>query len=151
MRNKATILATACVMILVVVFFEFYVFRPPIQQTSSDTTVIDGNAYSIKPTPYGIFTIRFFEFLSNGEMDAMSLTCFLSYPNEPTPGNFQAEPSGTIQIAGPPPPFGDIMINGWLYSQIATNLTAFTMPKSTITLWTETPNEPIPASAQVQH
>jgi hypothetical protein len=151
MGNKATILATACVVILVVVFFEFYVFRTSVKQTLSDTTVIDGNVYSIKPTPYGIFTIRFFEFLSNGEMDAMSRTCFLLYPNEPTPGNFQAEPSGTIQILGPPPPWGEIMIDGWLYSQIATNLTAFTVPKSTITLWTETSNEPIPANAQVQH
>ena len=35
MGKKATILVTVCVMITVVVFFEFFVFRTPVQQTIS--------------------------------------------------------------------------------------------------------------------
>ena len=149
MRKKVIILTAICVTILVVAFFEFCVFRTPILQTSSYTTVINGNEYSTKPTPYGVFTIRFFEFLSNGDMSPESCTCFLLYPNESTTGNFQAEPSDTIQVVGPPPPWGDVMINSWLYSQILTDLTAFRVPISNITLWTETANEPIPTNAQI--
>lgn len=64
MRNKAIILVTVCVAvaILVIVFFEFLVSKTPVQQASIDTTVIDGVSYSTKPTPYGIFTIRFLDF-----------------------------------------------------------------------------------------
>jgi len=36
MRKKATVLVTACVMILVVVFFEFYVFGASTKRTTSD-------------------------------------------------------------------------------------------------------------------
>ena len=35
MRQKTTILAIACVIILVVVFFEFYVFKTPMQETTT--------------------------------------------------------------------------------------------------------------------
>lgn len=123
MRNKAIILVTVCVAvaILVIVFFEFFVSKTPVQQASIDTTVIDGVSYSTKPTPYGIFTIRFFEFLPNGGMSAHSRMCWLLYFNEPAPPRILAEPSGTLQIAGPPGPFGDVMIDGWLYSQEPTN------------------------------
>lgn len=117
------------------------------QQASINTTVIDGVSYSTKPTPYGIFTIRFFEFLPNGGMSAHSRTCWLLYFNEPTPPKILAEPSGTLQIPGPPGPLGDAMINGWLYSQVPTNFTEFTLPPSTTKCWTETAFEPIPANA----
>ncbi len=152
MRNKAIILVTVCVAvaILVIVFFEFFVSKTPVQQASIDTTVIDGVSYSTKPTPYGTFTIRFFEFLPNGGMSAHSRMCWLLYFNEPAPPKILAEPSGTLQIAGPPGPLGDVMIDGWLYSQEPTNFTEFTLPPSTTKCWTETAFEPIPANAQVQ-
>jgi len=151
-RNKAIILVTVCVAvaILVIVFFEFFGCKTPVQQASIDTTVIDGVSYSTKPTPYGIFTIRFFEFLPNGGMSAHSRMCWLLYFNEPAPPKILAEPSGTLQIAGPPGPLGDVMIDGWLYSQVSTNFTEFTLPPSTTKCWTETAFEPIPANAQVQ-
>lgn len=133
-----------------IVFFEFFVSKTPVQQASIDTTVIDGVSYSTKPTPYGIFTIRFFEFLPNGGMSAHSRMCWLLYFNEPAPPKILAEPSGTPQIAGPPGPLGDVMMDGWLYSQVQTNFTEFTLPPSTTKCWTETAFEPIPANAQVQ-
>jgi hypothetical protein len=152
MRKKAIVLVTVCitVAILVIVFFEFFVSKTPVQQASIDTTVIDGVSYSTKPTPYGIFTIRFFEFLPDGGMSAYSRTCWLLYFNEPTPPKIIAEPSDTPQFLGVPGLLEDVMIDCWLYSQRPANFTKFIYPPSTILLWTETPNEPIPANAQVQ-
>jgi hypothetical protein len=152
MRNKAIIVVTVCiaVAILLIVSFEFFLPKTPVQQASADTTVINGVSYSTKPTPYGIFVVRFFEFLPDGGMSMHSRTCWLLYFDEPTPPKILAEPSGTPQIAGGPGPSGDIMIDGWLYSQIPTGFTAFTLPPSTVKCWTETAFEPLPANAQVQ-
>jgi hypothetical protein len=83
-------------------------------------------------------------------MSAHSRMCWLLYFNEPAPPKILAEPSGTPQIAGPPGPLGDVMMDGWLYSQVPTNFTEFTLPPSTTKCWTETAFEPIPANAQVQ-
>lgn len=154
MRYKAVILVTVCVTVavLVIVLFETPAQKPAVQQASKDTTVIDGVSYSTRPTPFGMFTIRYFEFLPDGNLSMRSWTCWLLYFNESTPfgGSAGAEPSGTIQVPGPPPPWGDIMIDGWLYSQIPTNFIEFTLPPSTIKCWTETVFEPIPANAQIQ-
>lgn len=153
MSKKADVLLTACIIvaILVIVFLGFSISKIPAQQASTDTTKIDGVLYSTKPTPYGIFIIRFFELLPNGGMSAESEVCWLLYYNEPTPPNIRAEPSGTIQMAGPPLPDGDVMTNGWLYSQTPTNFIKFTLPPSTTKYWTETIFEPIPPNAQIQH
>jgi hypothetical protein len=151
MRSKAIILAAVCIAfaILVIVLFETP-SRKPVPQATKDTVVIDGVLYSTKPTPYGIFTMRFFGFLPDGTLQAESRTLWLLYFNEPTPSNIRAEPSGTIQVLGPPGPGGEMMIDGWLYSQSPTCLTKFVVPPSTILLWTETPGEPIPENAQIQ-
>jgi hypothetical protein len=150
MREKAIVLVVVCIVIavLVAIFFESFVFKTSTQQATTDTTVIDGVLYSAKQTPYGVLMVRFYEFLPDGTLQGASIVCWLLYPNEPTPLNIQAEPTGTIQIAGPPGPGGDVMIDGWLYSQSPTNFVEFTWPPSTIKLWTETFSEPVPANAQ---
>jgi hypothetical protein len=147
MRQKIIIFVIMCVAVAVSIeglfgFFGFLIFR-------SRTTFIDGIPYSNNPTPYGIFTIRFFDLLDNGYLQPASMMRWLLYFSEPTPPNVHAQPSGTIQVAGPPPPWGDVMISGWLYSQLATNFTEFAMPQSSKTFWTETSKEPIPPNAQI--
>jgi hypothetical protein len=162
MRKKVIILTAICVMVLVAVFFDFYVFRSPMQQNTSNTTVIDGNVYSTEPTPYGCFLIGYFTLLPEAESQPSggmlwhNQICWLLTPIETMPS---ASPEDLEVVKGnnpfammDPDPSGQVMINGWLYSQIQTNLIEFTMPQlTTITLWTYTANEPIPTNAQILH
>jgi hypothetical protein len=151
MREKTVVFVVVCIIIVVlgIGLAEIFVFKTGSQQAPTETTMINGIPYSTKPTPYGIFTIRFFELLSDDKLQAESRTCWLLFPNEPTPWNTKADPSGTSQMAGPPPPGGDVMIDGWLYSQNPTNFIKFTLQPASITLWTETFSEPIPVNATI--
>jgi hypothetical protein len=52
MGNKAFILATVCIEIVVVVFFEFVVFRTPVQQTTDPYITVYYNEFNKTLTPY---------------------------------------------------------------------------------------------------
>lgn len=220
MGKKATVLATACAMILVAVFFQFYIFRTPIEQTPSDVFFLNGFPYTHETTPYGRVSVSYYVLLPNAdsypyiafpdgtvfypggsvtfpEGSTMYENDTVKYPNG-TVISFSAiiNPYGTkirawgwmenvgnikgmlwdgtefyllspdeplppnawlirhLFFAGPmqpPDPLDQVMIDNWIYSQIPTNFTEFTMPQLDRMFWAETANEPIPADAQVQH
>ena len=162
MRKKVIILTAICVVVTAVVFFEFYMFRSPMQQNTPNTTVIDGNVYSTEPAPYGRFLIGYFTLLPTAESQPSSgmiwhnQICWLLTPGETmssaSPEDLEVIKGNTPFVMMDPDPSGQVMINGWLYSQTQTNLIEFTMPQlPTVTLWTYTANEPIPTSAQNIH
>jgi hypothetical protein len=127
--------------------------------------IIDGITYSTKPTPYDALFIGYFTLLPKNESDPNMLVpmypgmlwhnqlCWLLTPGEPTPPipNLEISNGSTPLWMMDPDPIGAVMIDGWLYSQIPTNLTAFTMPQFATpnVLWTYTANEPIPTGAQI--
>lgn len=139
-------------------------------QTASDNAtitslearvIIDGITYSRLPTPYGRIIINYYTLLPKEQSDPTmdfgmlwhTATCYLLVPFGPTP---PASPDLLVDNGSSPislwwpDPAGQVMINGWLYSQIPTNLTEFTMPQFTSrTFWTFFANEPIPTDAQI--
>jgi hypothetical protein len=221
MGRKATVLGTACVMILVVVFFQFYIFRTPTEQTPLEVFFLNGLPYTHNATPYGLVSVNYYVLLLNADsypytaypdgtviypdgyvmfpqgstimyengtvkypngtvisvstiknpygtkirgwglgfedvgnikgMIWQRAVFYLLSPDEPTPPNAWLTGPGGVGPGQPSEPLGQVMINNWIYSQIATNFTEFTMPKLDRMFWTETVNEPIPAGAQVQY
>ena len=86
MGKKSTILATACIIIVVVVFFELYVFKTPMQETTtvsiimsdpsawvSRTVTVEGNLY-IFPFPVIVQSPYGYELSSDGQMIGVSLS-----------------------------------------------------------------------------
>jgi len=86
MGKKGTILATACIIIVVVVFFELYVFKTPMQETTtvsiimsdpsawvSRTVIVEGNLYSF-PFPVIVQSPYNYELSSDGQMIGVSLS-----------------------------------------------------------------------------
>jgi uncharacterized coiled-coil protein SlyX len=133
--------------------------------------IIDGITYSTTRTPYDCLMISYFTLLPKAESDPnmdfgmlwQSQFCWLLTPGEPLPPDSLVEVSNgsTPFIMVDPDPWGQVMINNWLYNQIPTNFTEFTMPYehvlpgtqqlTNITLWTCTASEPIPTNATVLH
>jgi len=121
--------------------------------------IIDGITYSTTPTSYDLLLIGYYTLPSEPEPNPFGVgtlwhnqICWLLTPSEPTPPSRDLEvSSGSTQIIWmDPDPLGQIMINGWLYSQISTNLTEFTIPQFTnATFWTYMANEPIPPNATI--
>jgi uncharacterized coiled-coil protein SlyX len=123
--------------------------------------LIDGITYSTTPTSYDLLFIGYFTLLPNNQSDPNmdfgmlwhNQLCWLLTPGEPTPPipDLEINNGSSPLMMLDPDPFGAVMINGWLYSQIPTNLIAFTMPQFATPnpLWTYTANEPIPTGAQI--
>jgi uncharacterized coiled-coil protein SlyX len=121
--------------------------------------IIDGITYSTTPTSYDLLLIGYYTLPSEPESNPFGMgtnwnnqICWLLTPGEPTPPSQDLEVSNgsTPIMMMDPDPLGQIMINGWLYSQISTNLTEFTIPQFTnATFWTYMANEPIPTGAQI--
>jgi hypothetical protein len=141
----------------------------------SDMVFINGVPYISEPTPYRAIRLYYYTLLNSdsdsqaydqavstsgnwtvikspGIYDGMlwhAVRLYLLCPDEPVPET--ARWDGLLWGPMPlPDPYSEVLINGWLYSQKATNLTAFTMPQLNRTFWAETASEPLPPDAQVQ-
>ena len=112
-----------------------FVYMVILQYVSSlpKTTVIEGNTYSDRPTPYGFFFMQD----ANG---TYSHVYWRLTPNETLPSNSV----GIIQWT----PIGPVtVIYGMTYSRVPTNFTEFTVPWATEPYWTLYPNQPLPINA----